>query len=284
MFDFFRRRPKAAPEEPLDRWLRVTAESLPVKQTAIPTFLSKGDFPHVAMLANSALLDHLERCVMLLRGKGDAAAAWAELDAALEFVAPFEQAVQRLAASRGAIDEAFIPLVYFRHVLTLLMLRQDWARLADVVALSKSPVVAEAGGGIADAIMCMRIATLEMDRTAFDVARRRFEEERQSLDLHYFNVYFTYDQLMSAILDRDAERIAQFMATFEVMFAQRTTDRKLIEDSGFLDGAGDKNAVVFDLETVTWGLWAIHQGIPVTHSSPVVPIREFQRETPVSGS
>jgi hypothetical protein len=224
----------------------------------------------------------------VFRGKGDVAAARAELDAALDFVAPLEEAVRRCDARGYDEKKSFIHLLSFEYALFLLMLRQDWERLAALVALTKLPVVIEEDGkhGMGtdfDHRIRMLIATLDMDRAKFDVACRRFNEEMGPKPVHYLKVYFRYHQLMSAIIDRDTQRVAQFMAEFEVMFARRATDQKLIDDSSFKIGAGKYNPLVFDLWAVTLGLWAIHQGIPVTHSSPVVPIRDFLREAPTAG-
>jgi hypothetical protein len=118
----------------------------------------------------------------------------------------------------------------------------------------------------------MLVATLGRNSAAFTAAQRRFQTER-SVD-RYYGVYFEYDCMMEAIIAGNARGVADFLAALEVQFARRATDKQLVNQE-LLKAAGEDNALVFDVWALALALMARHRGVAVTHSSAVVPMREF---------
>lgn len=274
----FGNRDSANSESIADRMLYLAGDDIAARRAGIPVNIERGKFNLASWNSDAALRRHLERVALLARAKNDYAQAREELSAAQSFSQTLEDAVN-LCNERGfnEAEKNFIHLMNFTSALLLLMLRQDWPRLKRLVAMTALPVVKEEGleeesGGALDVIARMLVATLNDDAAQLATAQRRFQAERM-VD-RYFEVYFEYDRMMTAIVVGDAKGLADFLAALEVQFARRATDKELLNQE-LLKAAGEDNALVFDVWAVALALWARHQGIEVTHSSSVIPLHEF---------
>lgn len=279
MFSIFKKKPKypSYQEDPVGFLLFDADTNINITREALPNNYNNQDYEYVAWNSDGAIRELLTKHAIEYRVLDNLEQALETLKAANEFLDHIELAVEK-ADAMGAVLESnepgktnFIYASNFTYAFIAVCLLQDWGRAQRLANAMMLPVVygdvAHTSSGSAHAIPEMFAALILDDKTLFKKYQKKFQDGKSYY--YYWDKHFYYDQLMVSVLERDEERVNQFLTEQETRYLQRKTDKKL--DGSTVEGDHENNDRVYDVIASALCNVARYYGINVTHQSEVIP-------------